>query len=95
MKILKRNFRSRFGEIDIIASDKGTVVFVEVKYRGSLRAGDPLEAVGPAKQKRIIMAAMHYIASVRGCMDAPYRFDVVGIRGNGSVEHIRDAFGAF
>lgn len=93
MTILKRNFRCRFGEIDIIASDRGTVVFVEVKYRSGRKAGDPLEAVGIRKQQKIIATAMYYISSAGRGFYASYRFDVIGIRGDGSIEHIRNAFG--
>ena len=53
MKIVARNFRNRQGEIDIIGYHEGYLVFVEVKYRASLKKGNPEEAVGTAKQRVI------------------------------------------
>ena len=60
-KIICRNYRNRFGEIDIIASFKNEVVFVEVKTRNSLRYGFPVEAVNTQKEKHIINACRLYV----------------------------------
>ena len=57
-RILARNFRSRFGEIDIIAADGRSIVFIEVKYRKNDHKGTPLEAVSLYKQRRISHTAL-------------------------------------
>ena len=59
-KIIDKNFQTKFGEIDIIAQDKGDLVFVEVKTRVSTKFGLPEEAVTPRKIKRIVKAAAIY-----------------------------------
>lgn len=94
-KILKRNYAVPTGEIDIVARDGGTLVFVEVKARTDDRFGQPAEAVGTRKQRRMRSAALHYLAGLR--KQPPARFDVVSVRldgGGEEVEHIMDAFEA-
>lgn len=81
--ILARRYRTRFGEIDIVAQDEGTVVFVEVKARRSDRFGSAAESVTDWKQRRIAAMAMDYLAWV-GRLDDPCRFDVVAIDGLGT-----------
>ncbi len=56
-RILERNFRCRFGEIDLIARDKGVLVFIEVKTRRSRAFGPPAMAVTPEKQRHLIKAS--------------------------------------
>lgn len=90
-QILHRNFRCRQGEIDMIARDKGYLVFIEVKYRRNEREGDPAEAVDTRKQARILRTARYYMARYRIPEDTPCRFDVVAVLG-GRVRLIRDAF---
>jgi len=95
LKIVERNLRTPVGEIDIIARQGKTLVFVEVKTRRSLAFGTPQEAVGPVKQRQILRAAQWYLADT-GAEGAPARFDVVAILADGdkpSIEHITDAFG--
>jgi len=93
--ILARRYRTRFGEIDIVAEDDGEVVFVEVKARRSVRCGDAAEAVSFWKQRRIAAMALDYLAWTNR-LDDPCRFDVVAIDGIGSdevqVRVIEDAF---
>ena len=93
-RIIRRNYRSPAGEVDIIARDAGTLVFVEVKARKGHAFGAPLEAVDQRKRKRITGAAMFYMSSLK---DQPLaRFDVIGVMVRGwrtEVEHIIDAFG--
>jgi putative endonuclease len=93
--ILARRYRTRFGEIDIVAQDGRTIVFVEVKARRSRRCGTASEAVSGRKQRRIAAMALDYLAwSAR--LSEPCRFDVVAIDGVGGarldVRVIRDAF---
>ena len=93
-RIIERNYRCRLGEIDIIATDKEDVVFVEVKGRKSDAFGTPEEAIGPAKQKKISKVALHYLQE-KGLGDRNARFDVVTIRFTPQETHvqlIRNAF---
>jgi putative endonuclease len=92
--ILERNFRTRLGEIDIIARHKGVLVFVEVKARRSRRHGDPKWALTPAKQRKISMTALVYLKR-QGSTQVRARFDVVTVQridGRPQVELIRNAF---
>ena len=90
--ILRRNYRTRYSEIDIIAQDSEELVFIEVKYRKDGRSGSPLEAVNAAKQKRITNAAIYYLSENNYSIDnTAIRFDVVGVCGE-NIEHIRNAF---
>lgn len=93
--ILARRYRTRFGEIDIVAQDEGTLVFVEVKARRSDRFGSAAESVTDWKQRRIAAMALDYLSWV-GRLDDPCRFDVVAIdglgTGNTTVRVIQHAF---
>jgi putative endonuclease len=93
-RILETNYRSKLGEIDIIAREKGTIVFVEVKARNTSRFGSPKFAVTPAKQRKISMAALDYLKR-SGQTDASARFDVVAIdtaSGKIDIEVVKNAF---
>jgi len=95
--ILARRYRTRFGEIDIVARDGATVVFVEVKARTSDRYGDPAEAVTLHKQARVTAMAEDYRAR-RHLQGVPCRFDVVAVGfeagGTLKVEVFQNAFDA-
>ena len=93
-KIIETNYRTRLGEIDIIAKDKDTIVFVEVKTRTSVQFGSPKWAVTPKKQKKISMVALYYLKATNQSA-AKARFDVVTIisnRDKPQVEIIQNAF---
>ena len=93
-RILETNYRSRAGEIDIIARDAGTLVFIEVKARSTSRFGNPKGAVTPAKQRKISMAALDYLKQ-SGQMESRARFDVVAIdtaSGKTDIEVVKNAF---
>lgn len=92
LNVLARNVRRPTGEIDIVAREGKTIAFVEVKARSSLRYGQPSEAVGRAKQAKIVRTAAVWLAE-NGLEDAPVRFDVVEVL-PGSVRHLRAAFDA-
>ena len=89
--ILERNFRSRGGEIDIVAKDGNAVIFVEVKYRQDLAAGHPAEAVTYSKQRTICRTADFYRMKNGLSEDRPYRFDVIAILGDQIIWY-RNAF---
>ena len=76
--ILNRNYRIKSAEIDIIAKDKDTIAFIEVKTRKSLRKGLPAESVNYTKQKKIISAAMYYIRE-NNLNNVRLRFDVIEV----------------
>jgi len=90
LRVLQRNFRVRGGEIDIICRDAATLVFVEVRCRSRSDFGAAAETIGVAKQRRITLAARHWLAR-HG--EAPCRFDCVVIDG-GRLQWLRDAFTA-
>jgi putative endonuclease len=82
--ILARRYRTRFGEIDIVCDDGGTVVFVEVKARRSARWGSAAEAISGRKRRRIAAMALDYLAWT-GRLNQRTRFDVVAIDGFGTA----------
>lgn len=89
-EILEKNFRCRFGEIDIIALDQETLVFAEVKYRKTEMMGLPEEAVTLHKQRRICQCALFYLASHLQ-PERTVRFDVIAILGE-QITHFEHAF---
>ena len=96
-RILDRNVSLLRREIDIIASDRDTIVFVEVKGRRSDAFGSPLDAVGQAKRRNILVAASAYLR-LRNLHNRPCRFDVVSVTappgGQAVLEHVENAFDA-
>lgn len=90
-RILEKNYRCPLGEIDLVAMDGSYLVFVEVKYRGSSRDGNPLEAVDQRKQRIIGRVARYFLLSHPKYTDTACRFDVVGISGE-EICLIRNAF---
>ncbi len=95
-RLRARRFRTRLGEIDLVAEDRaGTFVFVEVKARSGSGYGEPLEAVDRRRQARLARAATLYLQA-RGALERACRFDVVSVRaeadGRLAVEHLVDAF---
>ena len=89
--IIEKNYRCRIGEIDLVACDGAYLVFVEVKYRADASKGNPLEAVGPAKQERVRRTAAWYLMKKGISQEVPCRFDVVGILGK-EIVLVADAF---
>ena len=93
-RILERNFRAAGAEIDLVAADRETLVFIEVKARTSGAFGVPAEAVDTRKSERIRRAAAVYLRHNRA-EARPARFDVVAITGTGRERHLellKDAF---
>ncbi|MBI3932406.1 MAG: YraN family protein [Acidobacteria bacterium] len=95
--ILARNYRCQSGEVDVVARDGTTTVFVEVKERRGASHGEGHEAVTFGKRRRIVRAARLY-AAIQGLSDGPVRFDVVsvdwGLDGALRLRHDRGAFDA-
>jgi putative endonuclease len=97
-RILARGVTNRFGEIDLIALDGETIVFVEVRTRRSLDAGDPAESVTLEKQAHLTRAALAYLKQKR-LLELPSRFDVVAIvwpddAKSPEIRHYKNAFEA-
>ncbi len=93
-KILEQNYRTKLGEIDIIAKDKGTITFIEVKSRRSGNYGNPKWAVTPKKQRKISMVALYYLKTTNQSGEKA-RFDVVTLTSNYDnprIEIIKNAF---
>lgn len=92
-KILDRNYKTPIGEADIIAKDKDTIVFVEVKTRSSDTFGLPFEAVTYRKQEKLKKIAIFYLKQHQ--VEYPVRFDIVSIfcrNEKRQIEHIKGAF---
>jgi putative endonuclease len=93
--IVTRNYRSPIGEIDLVAVDGKTIVFVEVKTRTTTDHADPQDAVNAGKRERIARGAEYFLRQTRS-EDRPCRFDILAItkneRGDLQVEHLLDAF---
>lgn len=94
-RVLQRRYRTRFGELDIVARHDQTIVFVEVKARRSGRFGDPAASVTAHKQRRLVLMAGDYLAR-HSLTRAPVRFDVVAVAAGAAaapeVTVIPDAF---
>jgi putative endonuclease len=91
LEIVARNYRTRMGEIDLVARDGATLVFVEVRMRTCDRFGGAAESIGSRKRSRIEAAARQYLARFR--REPPCRFDVITLDG-GIPAWLRGAFEA-
>ncbi|HZN35783.1 MAG TPA: YraN family protein, partial [Pirellulaceae bacterium] len=94
--IVARGHRDNIGEIDLVAVDKRTVVFIEVKTRTTHDAGHPADAVDDAKQRRLTRLALSYLKR-HDLLECAARFDVVAVtwpagRGKPTIEHFVNAF---
>lgn len=95
LKLVERNYRAPFGEIDLIMEQQDVVVFVEVRYRHSEDYGGPAETVDARKQARLRATAAHFLQRHQRAAKRPCRFDVVAVTGKGEGERIlwlRNAF---
>lgn len=94
-KIIEQNYKTRSGEIDIIAKNKDVLAFIEVKTRKSLDYGLPQESVDTCKQRQISRVAIEYLAK-KNIYDVDCRFDIVAItwlkNQKPQIELIKDAF---
>jgi len=93
-QILERNYRCKLGEVDIIARDNDTLVFIEVRTRSSLDFGLPQESINRRKRHQISKVALEFMLRKK-MKNIPARFDVVAISlepGKEKVDLIKDAF---
>jgi len=91
MVTVERNFRTRYGEVDIIMLDGKTLVFVEVKFRSGLSAGNSLDAIDYRKRMQITRICRQYLMTHPKYYESGIRFDCIGIDGD-KVSYIRNAF---
>jgi len=91
LTIVRRNYRCRGGEIDLIAQDGATLVFVEVRLRRNRDFGTPGESITAAKRRRLRFAALHYLARLR--REPQCRFDAVLLDAGEHVEWLRNVDG--
>ena len=94
LKILVKRYRCRYGEIDLVARDKDTLVFIEVKTRESTEYGEPFHAVTEEKQKHFSRVALDYLRKLRNPR-IPVRFDIVEVISDGDLyecQHTPNAF---
>ena len=101
-RIIDRNFRTRYGELDLVALDRADLVFCEVKTRvvgTAAGPSGPLEAIGPQKRRRLRRMAAQWLSSrpARGAFRAGLRYDVIGVTVSPSgdlvsLEHLQGAF---
>lgn len=93
--ILDRRYRTRHGEIDIVAEDRGTIVFVEVRARANAEFGRAAESLTPTKQRKVAAMAVDYLAR-HHLTNRPCRFDVVTVDdANGAQPEVTVYPGAF
>jgi putative endonuclease len=94
LKRVNENWSCRHGEIDLIMREREVLVFVEVRFRRNSRFGTPAATVGPIKQRRLVLAAHHYLQRLG--RQPPCRFDIIAITAEPEwqVEWIRNAFDA-
>lgn len=90
--ILARNFRSKFGEIDLIARHKKELVFVEVRFRSSQGFGSAVETVNISKQRKLIKTAEYFLLTHPELAQLFMRFDVIGVDAQQNIEWIKGAF---
>lgn len=82
LNVIARNYRTRFGELDLVMRDGTAVVFVEVRYRRDARFGGGAASVGPAKRAKLTRAAAGFLAAHPRLASLPCRFDVIAFDGN-------------
>jgi putative endonuclease len=92
LRVIERNYRCRLGEIDLVAREGATTVFVEVRQRASSAFGGAAASITTAKRRRLLRAARHYLSQLRTL--PPCRFDALLIEGDPPrIEWVRNAFG--
>lgn len=97
LRLLARNASTRGGELDLVMAEGNSVVFVEVRYRGSAAFGGGAASVDAGKRRKLVRAAQAWLLRHPGHADAPCRFDVIAASGDPAlpaIDWLRDAFRA-
>jgi len=92
LKLIARNYRCRFGEIDLLLQENETLVFVEVRMRSNADFGGAAASIDARKQAKLIRTAQHYLATLAHI--PPCRFDAVLLSSSDNIEWVKNAFGA-
>lgn len=92
LALLERNYRSPFGEIDLVMQERSTIVFVEVRLRASAAFGAPAETVTAEKQAKLRATAEHYLQRHKNASRRPCRFDIVAIGAGATLTWLQNAF---
>jgi len=90
LQLIDKNFRCKYGEIDLIMQDQKTLVIVEVRFRKSNQYGGALESITTKKQSRIIATTQHYLLTNK--IKSLIRFDVIGMSSDTDINWIKNAF---
>lgn len=90
LELVARNYRCKWGELDLLMQERGALIIVEVRYRKNNHYGSAVESVTANKQERIVAAAKHYIMTYK--INQPIRFDVLAITGETQTDWIKNAF---
>lgn len=88
--LVERNYRCRWGELDLLMQEQSALIIVEVRYRKNATYGSAAESVTAKKQARIVAATKHYIMTYN--INQPVRFDVLAITGDALPEWVKNAF---
>ena len=97
LRLIARNFRCRFGEVDLVAMDDDTLVFIEVRYRKNEQWMGVIETVDQRKLERLIITSEYFVGQHHQHRKRQCRFDVIGITGSleaPAIEWIKNAFQA-
>lgn len=90
MQIVDKNFRCKYGELDLVMREQQTLVIVEVRFRKSSKYGGALESITYKKQSRIIAATQYYLLQHK--INSPIRFDVITMSSDSDINWIKNAF---
>ena len=96
LREVRKNYRTRFGEIDLIMKDGEIIVFIEVRYRSNTKFLEPVDSINKTKVKKIIRTSQHYIQKFEDEQNL-YRFDIIALTGNldlPDIDWIKNAFSA-
>lgn len=93
LRLVERNYRCRFGEIDLVMREGETLVFVEVRLRSHSGFGGAAASITQAKRTRLLRAARHYLAALPRAPQCRFDAVLLGAAGAASIEWLRDAFG--
>ena len=94
LKLIERNWRCKAGELDLVMRDAGTVVVAEVRSRSRRDYGEAMETVDARKQAKLVRTTRLWLARRPQWSEAPLRFDVVTLDGDGNIDWLREAFDA-
>jgi putative endonuclease len=92
LRLITKNYRSRFGEIDLILADGNVLVFVEVRLRRNANFGGAAASIDARKQAKLVTTAQQYLSTLPTV--PPCRFDAILLDGSGQIEWLKNAFSA-